>query len=45
MQRTVSRVLIGGGLLFLVTLLSCAGSVPTGLGIKDDRLVRVPALA
>ena len=43
MQRAVSRVLIGGGLLFLVTLLSCAGSVPTGLGIKDDRLATCPS--
>ena len=42
MQRVVSRVLIGGSLLFLVTLISCAGSAPTGLGVKDDRLAACP---
>jgi uncharacterized protein (DUF1499 family) len=42
-QRTVSRVLIGGSLLFLAALISCAGAVPAGLGIQGDRLAACPS--
>ena len=37
-----SRALLGAFVFSLFLLLSCAGSVPTNLGVKDDRLASCP---